>query len=134
MSHISMYMNTPECFSYTAETYIGDIVGNNPITNCPKLTDVIKKVILFIDRWDAQRLRRNEMYKLNDAISWYEEALKIVMFEYGDLSLTPKQKIAWKDTYDVFLNVQNRSTESGRAAMSELSDLGVRRRWIAPSK
>ena len=56
------------------------------------------------------------------------------MFEFGDLSLTPKQKEAWKDTYNVFLSVQNRSTESGRAAMSTLSDLGVRRRWIAPIK
>ena len=131
---LSMYMNTPECFSYTAETFIGDTVGNNPVQNCPKLYSAIRGVILFIDRWDAQRLRRSDLFKLNDAMDWYEEAMKIVMFEYGDLTLTTKQKQAWKDTHDLFISVQNRSTDSQRAAMTTLSDLGVRRRWIAPTK
>ena len=137
----SMYMDKPECLSQNAEQFIGELIGNNPVGNCPKLYAIIKRVIFFIDRWDGQqRLARSDMYELNDAIDWYEEAMKIVMFEFttpigkGAGRQTANQKQAWFDTHWLFTEVQERSTGSQKAAMQELGKLGVRRRWIPPNR
>ena len=137
----SMYMDKPECLQQNAEEFIGTLIGNNPVGNCGKLYQVIRKLILFIDRWDGMpRISRSDSYGLNDAIEWYEEALKIVLFEYatpigkGVGYQTEGQKKAWFNTHNLFVQVTERSTDAGRASQQEMNKLGIRRRWIPPNR